>query len=72
MMIRGMVYYCYSHFTLLSHRFPRSLKLRSFTSRGAHEEPGQALELSAAVRRSTGLVVEQQTQVGAHGGNASA
>ena len=41
-------------------------------SKGAHEQPGQALELSAAVRRSTSLVVEQQTQVGAHWGNASA
>mmetsp|Transcript_22564 Transcript_22564/g.36878 ORF Transcript_22564/g.36878 Transcript_22564/m.36878 type:complete len:349 (+) Transcript_22564:168-1214(+) len=38
----------------------------------SHEQPGQALELSAAVRRSTSLVVEQQTQVGAHWGNASA
>ena len=40
--------------------------------RGTHEQPRQALELSAAVRRGTSLVVEQQTQVGAHWGNASA
>eukprot|EP00438_Fugacium_kawagutii_P014447 Skav223494 [mRNA] locus=scaffold1160:49873:61713:+ [translate_table: standard] len=37
-----------------------------------HEQPSQALELSAAICGSTRLVMEQQTQVGTHRCNAGA
>mmetsp|Transcript_109548 Transcript_109548/g.283193 ORF Transcript_109548/g.283193 Transcript_109548/m.283193 type:complete len:413 (+) Transcript_109548:31-1269(+) len=38
----------------------------------SHEEPRQALELAAAVRVRARLVVEEQPEVGPHGGDASA
>mmetsp|Transcript_44089 Transcript_44089/g.136716 ORF Transcript_44089/g.136716 Transcript_44089/m.136716 type:complete len:242 (-) Transcript_44089:254-979(-) len=38
----------------------------------AHEEPRKALELPGAVSSCAGCVVEEQAEVGAHGGNARA